>query len=251
MEKSTIEKEIYENKYIDSGEENSVLVAPQTPGSKILKVFDFEKDGEIYPDFKDKYVTDIWWWLSSLAFELAPSVEKITVVDPIHKYDIQSHIQEELKRAKNRIIATEKIQEEWKRDLVNILGLEKEVIEGIEKREKYTNISDNKITINNSFAQNIEWIPSDSQDIVFLNFVLDKLYKNDSSIPNTDTNLEKEIIKALKNAYKITKPWGKIYGIHNSMHEDPIMNALNRVPYEQDAQYKDNKRYVTFIIDKK
>lgn len=35
------------------------------------------------------------------------------------------------------------------------------------------------------------------------------------------------------------------------MHEDPIMNALNRVPYEQDAQYKDNKRYVTFIIDKK
>lgn len=59
MEKSTIEKEIYENKYIDSGEENSVLVAPQTPGSKILKVFDFEKDGEIYPDFKDKYVTDI------------------------------------------------------------------------------------------------------------------------------------------------------------------------------------------------
>jgi hypothetical protein len=78
---------------------------------------------------------------------------------------------------------------------------------------------------------------------VFFNFVLHTL-KDDGS-------LEDEILAAVKNAYSITKPGGKIYGIHDAVSkEDEIINALNRTDYKRDARHKDNKKYTVFIINK-
>jgi len=59
-------------------------------------------------------------------------------------------------------------------------------------------------------------------------------------------------LAAVKNAYRITKPGGKIYGIHDAVSkEDEIINALSRTEYTWDAWNKDNRKYTIFIIDKK
>ena len=60
---------------------------------------------------------------------------------------------------------------------------------------------------------------------------------------------EKEILTALDNAYRITKYWGKIYGIHDKgSSKDEIIDALNRTDYKRDAEYRE--WYMCFIIDK-
>lgn len=244
MDKETTLRQLFEEKYLDEWPQamNS-LVAPQTPGSKILHILDFEKKGDIYPQFQHKNITDIWWGLSSLVFELSPSADKITVVDPMYHYESKYYMEKENQRAENRMLSTEKIQQQTQKDLAGIYNLQKEVWDGIEKWQKNANNPDPKIVLNDSFAQHVVWIPSESQDIVFFNFVLDKL--------KGDEGRKKEILAALDNAYRITKSWGKIYGIHNKgSAEDDIIDALNTTDYSWNAQYKDNNAYIVFIIDK-
>gem|GEM_PF-4701059 len=52
-------RKLYEEKYVDNGIDNGVLVAPQTPGSEIMNIWKFEKKGDIYTEFENKQVTDI------------------------------------------------------------------------------------------------------------------------------------------------------------------------------------------------
>ncbi|MEI6672063.1 MAG: hypothetical protein WCL02_01550 [bacterium] len=52
--------------------------------------------------------------------------------------------------------------------------------------------------LNSSLAQDIKGIEEDSQDMVFLNFILDKLQGEESK--------EKMIHTVLENAYTIIKP---------------------------------------------
>jgi hypothetical protein len=48
--------------------------------------------------------------------------------------------------------------------------------------------------------------------------------------------LEEDVLVAVKNAYRITKLGGKIYGIHDSISkEDEIINALSKTDYKRDA----------------
>lgn len=231
----------YEEKYVTNGINNGLLVAPQTPGSEVLRVLGIEKQGEIYPELNDKQVTDIGGWLSSLAFELSPSVKGIIVVDPIFHYeDIQERMETQKQSAEKRF--NDKNPQISKERLLEVLKVEREVCEGIEKRQKNTEHPDPKIVTNDSLAQHIEWIPADSQDAVFINFVLDKLKGN---------TLTGEIILALENAYRITKPWGKIYCIHDKMsHEDEIIKGMNATWYPLLLD-KYIGRYMVFIIEKK
>lgn len=237
-------RKFYEKKFLDKDPQaKNSRVAPQTPGSKILKIFDFEKKWDIYPGFENKNVTDIWWWLSSFAFELSPSVKKIIVVDPTYYYDLQECVDDQKQKAERRVAHTTELQSKSEKDITETLNLEKEVGEWIEKRKENLINPDPKIELNHSFAQHITWIPDDSQDAVFFNFVLHTL--------EGDGSLEDEVLAALEEAYRITKPGGKIYGIHDSVsHEDQIINALSRTDYTWNARHKDNKRYTTFIIDK-
>lgn len=244
MDKKKSLKESYEKKYFDTTPHaRNSRVAPQTPGTKVLEIFGFEKKWNIYPEFENKNVTDIGWWLSNFAFELAPSVQKIIVVDPTYQYDLKECVEDQKQKAENRLARTTELQSAWGKDLTEVLSLEKEVGEWIQKRRENLVNPDPKIEINDSFAQDLVWIPDNSQDAVFFNFVLHTL--------NDDGSLEEDVLVALKNAYRITKPGGKIYGIHDAVSkEDEIINALNRTEYKRDAWHKENKKYVTFIIDK-
>jgi hypothetical protein len=237
-------RELYEKKYLDkSPQAQNCLVAPQVSGSKILRLLKFEKEWDIYLGFEDKQVTDIWWGLSSLAFELSPSVKQIIVVDPIFHYDdFKEHIEKQKQSAENRL-HNKNPQQQTAERLTEILKVETEVCEGIEKRQQNMTAPDPKILLNDSLAQHIEWIAPDSQDVVFLNFVLDKLQSN--------SILENEILSVIDNAYRITKPWGKIYGVHDrgldDKNSDNIANALDR-KYLRKGHHKD--RYMIFTIDK-
>lgn len=236
-------RESYEQKYIHNGIDNSVLVAPQTPGSKILKIFGFEKKWDIYPEFENKNVTDIWWWLSSFAFELSPSVKKIIVVDPTYHYDLQECVEDQNQKTERRVAHTTELQSKSEKDITETLNLEKEVGEWIQKRRENLIDPDPKIELNDSFAQDLVGIPDNSQDIVFFNFVLHTLEGHGS--------LEFEVLDAVNNAYRITKPGGKMYGIHNAVSkEDEIINALSRTDYKWNARHKEDKKYMIFIIDK-
>ncbi|MEI6672065.1 MAG: hypothetical protein WCL02_01560 [bacterium] len=59
MDNKNLLKDLYEQKYINNGSDNSVLVAPQTPGSEILHIFGFKKEGELYPELNNTKITDI------------------------------------------------------------------------------------------------------------------------------------------------------------------------------------------------
>ena len=145
----------YEEKYVTNGINNGLLVAPQTPGSEILRVLGIKKQGEIYPEFKDKQVTDIGGGLSSLAFELSSSVKGIIVVDPIFHYDdIKERM--EIQRQSSEKRFNDKNPQVLKERLLEVLRVEREVCEGIEKRQKNTEDPDPKIVTNDSLAQHIE-----------------------------------------------------------------------------------------------
>lgn len=245
MDTKDILRDRYEQKYFDkSPQARNSRVAPQTPWTKVLKIFGFEKKWNNYPEFENKNVTDIWGWLSNFAFELASSVQKIIVVDPSYHYNLDECVEGQQQAAINRLVRTTQLQSQSEKDLTEILNAEKEVGEWIQKRKENMINPDPKIELNDSFAQNLVWIPENSQDAVFFNFVLHTL--------KDDNSLEEEVLLALKNAYRITKPGGKIYGIHDTVSkEDEIINALSRTEYTWDAWNKDNKKYTIFIIDKK
>ena len=245
MDKQKSLKDAYEKKYFDKTPHvKNSRVAPQTPGTKVVKIFGFEKKWDIYPEFENKNVTDIWGGLSNFAFELSPSVQKIIVVDPTYQYNLQECVEEQYQKATKRIQSTIEVQSTSKKDLTENLKLEKEVAEWIQKRRQNFINPDPKIELNSSFAQDLKWISENSQDFVFFNFVLHTL--------KDEISLEDEIVAAVNNAYRITKVWGKIYGIHDAVSkEDEIINALSKTDYTRDARHKEHKKYTVFIIDKK
>lgn len=239
-------RSLYEKKYVEGWpKDTGSLVAPQTSGARILRFFNVEKNGNEYPEFKDKNITDIWWWMSSLAFELSPSAKKIIVVDPIFGYDRKVKTENELRRAQNslegyNVLRATDSEENLKNREENKKN-EKEVLQGITTWLGYDDENPGKIQLNNSFAQHIEGIEDGSQDVVFLNFVLDKL--------EGEGDRESQVFDAIENAYRITKSWGKIYGIHDKRSgDDDIINWLNRAGYRRKGDYKD--KYLYFIIEK-
>ncbi len=239
-------RELYEQKYIYNEIDNSVLVAPQTPGSEVLSVLGFKKEGDIYPEFEDKEVTDIWWWLSSLVFEVSSNAKKITIVDPVFVYDRKTLAHIEQQRAERRMDIGNLLKQDVSTTIIEQRKKNKEkeqkVLEWIHQWQNHDFSNDQKIILNSSLAQDIQGIQDNSQDMVFFNFVLDKLQGGESK--------EKIILSALENAYRITKPWGKIYGVHNKgSSEYEIVDALNASEYDFDGKYKD--RYIYFIIEKK
>lgn len=244
MEKRDTKKEHFQKKYIDSGTDNGSLVAPQVSGAILLSILDVEKQRDMYPEILDKQVTDIWWWFGDLAFELSSSAKKIIVVDPIFATEnLHEFLGQEKRRAENRLQKTQQITSE---NVVNILSSQKLVYEGIQNREEYANTPSEKILRNPSFAQDIQWIPQDSQDLVFLNFILDKLYTGERA-----TSIE-EIRKALQSAISITRSGGKVMGVHDiSSHPDEIILALDNLLISWcTVDYQQKGRYLVFHIDK-
>jgi len=237
-------KDVYEKKYVYNGLDNGVLVAPQISGSKALDLLGLKKQGDIYPEFVDKEVTDVWWWLSNLAFELYASAKKITIVDPIFASEnLNDFLEQEKERAGNRLQQT---QQFTARHIAHILLAQKEIYTGIERRQHYDTSADQKISRNPSFAQDIQWVDPNSQDVIFFNFVLDKLHKGDNTL------VIEEMRKALQSAFNITKSWWKIMGVHDvSSNSDEIITALDNLllPWYY-VEYDQKDRYLVFCLYK-
>lgn len=239
-------KYFYEEKYLDeSPQAMNSLVAPENSGTKILDVLGFERKNGRYPEFQDKYVTDIWWWLSSLVFELSPTAKEVIVVDPTFWYDVKALLEREVVRAKKRLTKFDALDNNVSEDML-LLRQEnykntKEVTDGLEKWEKYAPEDYENIKINSSFAQHIKDIKDDSQDYVFFNFVLDKLEGRQGK--------QKEIELALINAYRIAKTGGKIYGMQGKTNSDEhILNALGNLGFKSNV--RNDGWYLCFEIDK-
>lgn len=242
------EQLLYEKKYLDEDQEaHNLLVAPQTSGAKILHLYDFEKEGELYPEFKDKKVSDIGCWFSSLVFELLPSIQEITLVDPIYAYNKKTYIAKEFVRAEKRLRIHETLTSEAPEAIITkrkeVHNDYTAVFVGMKKWKDIDLTENKKVIFNTSLAQNIEWIQENSQDVVFLNFVLDKLQGYEG--------MGKEIHAALDSAYAITKPWGKIYCLQdNDYKSDMLLDVMQHTDYKRNAHYKGNRTYVVFTLDK-
>lgn len=244
MNKQQSVKDLYEEKYVYNGLNNGILVAPQISGSKALDLLWLKKQGDIYPEIVDKQVTDVWWWLSNLAFELYASAKKLIIVDPIFASEnFNDILEQEKERAWNRLLQT---QQSTAKNIAHILLAQKEIYTGIERRQHYDTSVDQKIVRNPSFAQDIQWIDSNSQDVVFFNFVLDKLYKGDNAL------VIEEMRKALQSAFFITKSWWKIMGVHNiSSHSDEIISTLDNLLISwYHVEYDQKDKYLVFCLHK-
>lgn len=176
---------------------------------------------------------------------MAPSVQSVIVVDPIFQVkDLDAFLEQEKGRATKSLGET---KSHASKDLADILASKQEIIEGIEKRKNYQGAPDAKIICNPSFAQDIQGIAPKSQDIVFVNFVLDKLHKGDKQ------ELIEQIRKTLRNALDITKPGGMIMGVHDiGSNADEIIIALdNLLIGGYDAQYTQKGSYLVFSMKKR
>ncbi len=239
-------RDAYEEKYFNEGSQNmNMLVAPQTSWAMVLSIIGFEKKWEIYPELMGKNVTDIGWGFSTMIFEVAPSVKAYTHVDPIFAYDRKTFLKKERMRIDYRTRLIDNMRTDVSDEILKKRNENKakqeDVLEGLKKWESYDFSKLGNVKFNDSLAQDIHGIGDDSQDMVFLDFVLDKLEGWWSK--------KEEILEALHNAYRITKPWGKIYGVHNKeSSEDDIIDALNASEYDFDGKYKE--WYMYFIIDK-
>ncbi len=83
-----------------------VLVSPSLPWSELLNILWYKKQWDIYVEFLDKNITDIWSWLWWFIFKIEDSVDKVNAVDPLYSSSDKIKIMgiEEL-RAKNRYIS--------------------------------------------------------------------------------------------------------------------------------------------------
>lgn len=223
----------------------NILVSPQLPWKDILDLLWYQKNDNIYIDFQDKEITDIWAWLWWLIFELENSAKKINAVDPLYSSEEKNEIlNEEVNRAKKRnedlkhnaktknneskkqISELEYLMSKmpWnqkllfdKQDLENKIQTENKninintkVFEDIKTRkERWFNNSD-KINLIWESGENTK-LPNSSQDYILINNVITKGCLNP--------------YKLLAEASRILKPWWKIIIV--DQHEE-IKNIFEK-----------------------
>lgn len=232
--------------------EKSYFVCPWMATPEILSNFWFVKDkNNIYYEFKDKHVTDIGSWFSRLGFELETSVSKINLVDPLYG-DILSLDQKLQYLTKNmRDINRLYHRYLWVKDRTYI---KQPLPESFIKREnsRADNLNDTltglniwkenlckenslvsteKVILNSSSGESIIWIEDNSQDYVFINFVLDK--------EDVDPYL------VLSEASRILKSWGKIFSLNNDREAMDIFLKSQWIVVER------NNRILSFELTKK
>lgn len=179
-------------------------VAQRNPTNSIawtLKNLGFIKNKWwVYPAFLWKNILDLWggfWWTSK---ELELSAQNIVVIDPIFRMeDLDLRLQWQISGQKDiidgrqswfdshpdKVHIAEEI-EEMKQVLEDLLWWKNEY-----QKERYPHIKRN-----NSYGENIVWVEDNSQDYVFLNYVL------------TKSTVDAEWV--LNEAHRVLKKWWKI-----------------------------------------
>ncbi len=142
----------------------------------------FEEKDWVFPDFQWRTVLDIGWGFGWVAPMLCTSkCKKIIVVDPIFsEADIETHYQRDIELAKNRM--NSRHDDSNNPPSAEVIRMRKE--NAIEAQKVFDELiwwkdydpdgEHYRIKRNPSFWENIEWVPGDSQDYVFVKNVLFK-----------------------------------------------------------------------------
>lgn len=212
--------------------------APQNSISTLLNFLWFKKTkNSVYPDFFWKNVLDIWggfWWVAP---NLSFSASEIIVADPSFRQENISEMLEKEVKWQNEVI---RLRTNFFVKNPNKLNV-KEDIEEAENvlqdltwwQREYTKERYPHIRRNISYWENLMWIDDNSQDYVFLNYVLSK-----------ETVEFEKVINEVKRVLK--KGWKLIVSDYHM--EDKVLNYIESL---FDVDIREDDKRVIFIAIKK
>lgn len=152
--------------------------SPTNSTQSLLKFLWFEFDQDlICDDFLWKNILDIWWGFSWVATLLNNCAWKIIVVDPIFSdKDINSILQENIDSQQEIISLRREYyhKDKTNRKVLSDIAEASLVLDEIKWWEQYSVENFPNVERNSSFWENMIWIENDSQDFIFLNYVISK-----------------------------------------------------------------------------
>lgn len=151
--------------------------APSSSTASLLSYLWYHKIRWIYKDFQGKNIVDIGWWFGGVAANLCYSAKMITVVDPVfQEKELEKLLaknlrdQEEIMWLRRDYLARNRDSSNVKMDICEA----ELVFQECSWWEKYTLQDFPNVQRNPSYWEKLVWIEDNSQDVVFLNFVLSK-----------------------------------------------------------------------------
>ena len=198
-----------------------IRVAPGNSASTLLSMLGFQSQWTVYPDFLEKNVLDIGGWFGWLAPVLSHSAQQITVVDPIfNEKNFDDYYRDDLRKLESKRQLIQQYSTSDIPDSVrlirqrNLNEMDKVYKESLWWKE-YDSIEEHAhIKRNPSYGENLVWIPDESQDFVFANYVLLK-----------DTVRPEDF---LHEVIRVLKKWGTLIVSDYEMKET-VRELLNRL----------------------
>lgn len=142
------------------------FAAPQTPPEIILDVLWLDKEYFIW-----KKILDLWWGYGWMPFILENFVEKYIVCDPCFEKVIKNN-------TLNRAVMTQEVLISFNQNPSSFLEKKQKVLDYINMRKNFDQNQHPNIIINPSKWEDIQWVEDNSQDLVLICHILDKIYIN-------------------------------------------------------------------------
>lgn len=159
--------------------------APSSSTASLLSYLWYHKVRGIYKDFQGKNVLDIWggfWWIAP---SLCYSAQTITVVDPVfQEKDLEKLLaknlkdQEEIMWLRKDYLARNRDSSNAKTDICEA----ELVFHECSWWENYTQEDFPNVRRNSSYGEKLVWVDDNSQDVIFLNFILSKSTANHKQV---------------------------------------------------------------------
>jgi len=89
LDTTSLSDEAIKEKY--SPDEPNIHIAPMLSTKALFDMIWLDKNS-----LKDKNITDIWWWFTSLPFELQDIVNSLEIIDPCFSWDIERLIEADI-----------------------------------------------------------------------------------------------------------------------------------------------------------
>lgn len=194
-----------------------IRIAPGNSTKTLLGNFWYQTKYGIYPDFQWKNILDIGGGFGWVAPILGNSAKQITVVDPVFREDNYNELYlEDIWRIERLMTHLESwvknISAETQSLRTRNHNEQKQVQRELLWWKEYDpNWEHSHIKRNASYGENIEWIPDNSIDVIFINYVLSKKTVHPEDF--------------LKEIQRVLKPNGYIIVSDNDMTAE-LLNQL-------------------------
>lgn len=193
--------------------DQSTQIEPLKPIQYLLENLWYKCDEKWgYSVFEWKKVLDIWGGFSWIVPHLVHSAEMITVVDPIFAWNIPVILEANIVAQQNVLESISYQRESGNIDIESIDFSKRQkcaatlvLDDCIWWRDEYSPEKYPNIVRNPSYWERIDWVEEESQDFIFLNYVL------------SQKNLNPLFI--LKEANRLLKQWWTLIITDNSMKE--------------------------------